>query len=302
MSITVPQLFHRIARRARASKGGVGGDYTRLSMTEQTDLAEAANTALQSLYGLLPAVFKEKTQGFLLPAPLAITLAVTTQSNVVPDGSFTADQIGRSIVLDGDGNWNQVIDTNRLLNPYMGPISATVAGTVYGDAFHSDEYPFDRIISNPRFPVQGQTNLLNPVLLPLNSPGLGWFYQAAIGQPQYWWTQALSYSQGNEPIIVMRVTPAPSIATALSVRISYWPKRLTLADYDAATRIPVPDQFIEKSLIPLGLRALMSTPIWDDRGDDAKIEQRAEEGEQFLKMQPGQIASPANRVFTPLGY
>jgi hypothetical protein len=297
MSITTVQLFHRIARRAR------GGDFTKLSMTEQTDLAEAANTALQQVYGLLPTVYKERTQGFLLPAPLAVSIALTTQSNVVPDGTFTSAQLGRSVVLDGDPNTNQVIATNRLLNPYMGS-TGTVAGTVYGDAVYSTDYPFDRIVGNPRIPAQGNAMPIYRDLVPINQTSFTWGYGFAptTGWPLYWGTQALGYSQGEEPVQVIRVTPAPTAAMVIDVRISYWPKRLTLADYDSATRVPLADQFIETALIPMGLRALMSTPIWVASKGDATVEQRAVEAEQFLRNQPGQIGPTANRVGTPVGF
>lgn len=295
MSMTTVQLFHRIARRAR------GGDFTRLSMTEQTDLAEAANTALQTLYGLLPTVYKEKTQGFLLPAPLTISVAVIAQSNVVPDGTFTSAQLGRSVVLDGDSNWNQVIATNRLLNPYMGT-TGTVSGTVYGDAFYSTEYPFERIVGNPTIPSQGSVMPINRVLQPMTVVGgLTWLSLQTTGYPQFWGVQPLGYSQGEEPVLVMRVMPAPSAAMAIDVRTSYWPKRLTLADYDDATRVPVADQFLETALIPLALYALTTTPIFDGRGEDA-LAARAQQAEDFLRAQPGQLGAPSNRCFTPAGF
>lgn len=296
MSITTVQLFHRLARRAR------GGDYTKLSMTEQGDLAEAANTALQTLYGLLPTVYKERVNALLLPAPLTISVAVTAQSNVVADATFNSTQLGRSVVLDGDPNCNQVLATNRLLNPYMGT-SGTVSGTVYGDAAYSAEYPFDRVIGNPRLPSQGNAMPLYQFLVPINQTfNWGWGFQPTTGYPQYWGTQALGYSQGEEPVQVIRVTPAPSAAMVIDVRMSYWPKRLTLANYDENSRVPVPDQFIETALIPLGLRALMSSPIWVPTKTDATIEQRAVEAEQFIRNQPGQIGTTSNMSFTPVGF
>lgn len=295
MSISTVQFFHRIARRAR------GGDFTKLSMTEQTDLAEAANTALQTLYGLLPTAYKEKTQGFLLPAPLTISLAVTAQSADVPAASFTSAQLGRTVVLDGDPNWNQIIGTDRLLNPYMGT-SGTVSGTVYGDAVYSTEYPFERIVGNPTIPAQGSVMPVNRVLTPMTVVGgLTWLSMQTTGYPQLWGTQNLGYSQGEEPILVMRVMPAPSAAMTIDVRTSYWPKRLTLTDYDTNTRVPVADQFIETALIPLSLYALTSTPIFDGRGE-ALLQARAEDAEDFLRAQPGQLGAPSNRVGTPPGF
>lgn len=297
--MTTVQLFHRIGRRA------IGGDFTRLSMTEQTDIAEAANAALQEVYDLLPTYFKEITEGFLLPAPQAITLAVVQYSSALSSGVFTDAQIGRSVQLDGDPAWNQIVSPDTLLNPYMGE-TGTVNGTIYGDAVYSTRYPFDRIIGSPTFAKPlGPLGSAAGQMVRVNSGGNGqsnWFLQQNVGIPIAWWTQMLGNSQGNEPLLVLRFAPAPSIAYAIDVRMSYWPKRLTLADYDAASTITVPDQFLEGALIPMALRAFMSSPAWQTRGDEARIQERAEAARLFCKNKYGQPAAPNNRVGTPCGY
>jgi len=293
--MTTIQLFHRIGRRA------AGGDFTKLSMTEQTDIAEAANSAIQEVYNALPAYFKEITEGFVLPAPQPITLSVVNNSNQLSSDVFTDTQIGRSVLLDGDPGWNQVIATNALLNPYLGP-TGTVNGTLYGDSVYSMRYPFDRIIGNPMFANQNSAFLMRRELMKANNTPNVWPWQQTVGIPQTWWVQMLGNSQGNEPLMVLKFAPAPDIAYAMNVRLSFWPKRLTLADYDAATTLPVPDQFIETALIPLAIRAFMSSPAYKSLNDENAVIARAENGIAFLKNQPGQPASPTNRIFTPLGF
>ncbi len=291
--MTTVELFHRIGRRAR------GGDFTKLALTEQGDIIEAANTALQSVYNLLPAYFKEITEGFALPAPALTTLAMEQYSQEVSTDAFTTAQFGRTIVIAGDPAWNQIVGTNRLLNPYMGQ-TGDQAATIYGDAVYSDRYPFERVIGNPKLANQ-QGAMINPELQRVNG-GPGWFYQQSLGVPNIWWPQYLGNSQGNEPLLVLRFSPAPSIAFAINVKLSYWPKRLTLFDYQAATTIPVPDQFLEMCVMPIALEALMSTPIWDTRNDDANISLRAEAARVTAKNQPVTASSPNNRIFTPVGY
>jgi hypothetical protein len=298
MSITTVELFHRIGRRGR------GGDFTKLSMSEQTDLAEAANTGLQRLYNALPTYFKEQTQGFVLPAPLAVTaVGVTQYGKAVTGITFTSAQFGQSIVLDGDPNWNQIIGDNELLNPYMGS-TGSVNGTIYGNAIYSETYPFDRVIGNPQYAGQGQGPNFTTIIAPMNTanPNGWWWYSNNIGVPQAWWPQVFGNSQRNTPLMVLRFAPAPSQAFAVNVRLGFWPKRLTLADYDAATALGVPDQFIEPSLIPMCLQAFMSSPAWQTRGDEAMIDQKGDNGELFAKNQLGQVGSPNNRVGTPYGY
>jgi hypothetical protein len=298
MPISTIQLCNRIGRRAR------GGDFTKLSLNEQNDLIEAANTALQRLYNALPTYFKEQTQGFVLPAPLNITgVNVTQYSKTVTGMDATEAQFGQTVVLSGDSQWNQIIGANELLNPYMGT-TGVASGTIYGNAIHSDTYPLDRIIGDPMFANQSQAGLY-PMSMSVNSAQqVDWVYQQNIGIPAVWWAQVFGNSQGNKPIMVLRFAPAPEQAYAINVRIGFWPKRITLADYAANTDLPVPDQFIEPSLIKMCLQEFTASPAFIPRNPDDtdQVIQRGMDGEKFAKLQLGQIGSPQNLCGTPIGY
>ncbi len=297
--ITVIELFHAMGRRTRAPHG----DFTRLSMSEQTDLARAANAALMRLYNALPNYFKEQTQGFVLPGPQAISgVGVTRFGRLVTGITFSPEQFGQTVNLDGDQGWNQIIGENELLNPYMGQ-TGTTQGTIYGNAIHSTTYPLDRIIGNPQLANQSQSPLFAPNLVNRNTPGTwAWLFGQAVGIPQTWWPQVFGNSQGKKPIMVLRFAPAPLTDLAVNVKIGFWPKRLTLADYDNATVLCVPDQFIETSLIPMCLQQLMQYPCWQVRGDEVAVVAAGVAGETFAKNQLGQIGVPNNRCFTPIGY
>lgn len=297
MPITTIELCNRIGRRAR------GGDFTKLSMNEQGDILEAANAALQRLYNALPTYFKEQTQGFVLPAPIQIaSIGVTQFGKTVTGYTFTEAQFGQTVVLDGDPAWNQIIGTDDLLNPYMGD-TGTVGGTIYGNAIHSTTFPLDRIISNPQFANQNLFPMASFTIATANGYGQSpWLWFGQVGVPNVWWPQVFGNSQGNKPIMVLRFAPAPQQAYSVNVRIGFWPKRLTLTDYDDNTELPVPDQFIEKSLLPMCAQEFMASPAWESRNDEALIEARGNSGETFARNQLGQIGSPSNRVFTPVGF
>ncbi len=295
--IRVVELFNRVGRRSKT------GDFTTLSMNGQTDIMEAVNNALQRLYDALPVYFKEQTQGFVLPAPALVTgMGVTQFGKTVTGVTFSAAQFGQSIVIDGDAGWNQIIGTDELLNPYMGP-TGTAGATIYGNALYSETYPFDRVIGNPMFANQNN-NPLFPYIMNQNNYAGFWLWQQTTGLPQLWWPQVFGNSQGKSPIMVLRFAPAPQKAYAINVRMSFWPKRVTLGDYRDNTVLPVPDQFIERSLIPMAIEAFMSSPEYSSRSatDDDRTEKRGKEGELFAKNQPGQIVAPNNRVGTPVGF
>ena len=289
------ELFNRIGRHART------GDFTKLSRNEQDDIAQAANSGIQTMYNLLPAYYKEMTEGFILPGPQQISVSVNQFSNIVPDNTFTAAQIGCSVVLQGDPSWNIVLAPNTLQNPYLGP-SGTVSGTIYGDAWYSTRYPFDRVIGDPVFANPANGIFYNRTIPNLNSYGLTNPYAQSVGMPQGWFTKMLGQSQGNLPLLVLRFLPAPDQAYTFSIRTAYCPKRLLRSDYDANSVIVVPDQFIETVLIPLCYRELMGTPTWESRKDEQIILQRAMAAEEYARNQIGQPASPNNRVFTQIGF
>lgn len=292
--ITVPQLFHQIARRSRT------GDFTQLSLTEQSDLLRSANSGLQKVYNALPTYFKELTEGFVLPAPLALTgIAVTQFSATLPASTFTAAQLGATVRLDGDSQWNQVNGTDSLLNPYMGT-TGTVNGTVYGDAYTSTTVPLDRIIGNPTFPDRTGW-IVGPADM-RGDPYSRRILQQSIGMPRVWWTQTFGNSQGRSPFVTLKFAPLPDMAYPVKVRTAFWPRRLVLADYTAATSLPVPDQFIETALIPMCIAAFLTSPAYLVRGDEEQLRDEAREAERYLRLQPGQVGAPSNRITCPIGF
>ena len=295
MSISTVELLYRIARRTR------GGDYTKLSMGEQGDCLTAANTALQRLYNALPEYFKEKPEGFLLPGPLTVTgVGVTQYSQTVVGLNAGTAQFGQTIAFNNDTNWNQILGPNQLLNPYLGP-TGTDGGTIYGDAIYSTTNPMDRIIGNPKFASQGFAALLPRSMAINNDMDVNFIYQQSVGRPVVWWPQVFGNSQGVTPLYVIKFAPVPDMAYAINIRLSFWPKRLLIADILANTVLNVPDQFIDTCLIPMALEEFTQSPAFV--GTDQKdVRERGVAGELYARNQLGQLGSPSNKIFTPLGY
>jgi len=287
------ELIHRTARRART------GDFTKLDAAEFGDVMQAVNTALQKTYNYLPIYFKQMTVGFKLPAPVSVSCQVTNDSVTLGNSPFTAAQLGCTVILDGDSAWNQVAGLNSLLNPYNGT-TGTVTGTLYGDVFSSSRYPLDRIVGNPRFSDQSQLPIMRREVWNITAP---YYSQTpSTGLPRNWWPDPFGNSQGRAPTVFLRFFPLPDQAYIMDVSLAYWPMRLTLDDYQANADIPVPEQFLETALLPLAIRALMSTPAYEKKGDEDDLRQQAVEAEIFLRQQPGQIGAPSNQVLTPIGF
>ena len=294
--MTVTEYISAIARRSRT------GDITKLDMLEKQDVLRAANSALMGLYDKLPSFHKEITEGFTLPAPTTISLYCTANSTKVTTGTFAQNQIGQSIQISGDQGWNQILSPQDLLNPFQGP-TGTTQGTIYGNAWFSTRYPFERIIGDISF----ADNQFWPLArLTMNNTGRGgtWLYQQTVGRPINWWVQQLGNSQGSNPISCIRFAPAPDQAYAVNARMSYWPVRLLLTDVQNATTLTVPDQFLEKCLVPMAWKALMMSPTWKSISPDADnlVMTLAKEGEDFARNQITQVTGPDNKVGTPTGF
>jgi hypothetical protein len=295
--MTVTEFAAKIARRSRT------GDITKLSMFEQLDVLTAANSALMGLYHKLPAYLREMSEGFMLPAPKAMTVNVTQFSTQTSTGNFSAAQIGQSIQIAGDCSWNQILGPQSLLNPYMGTTGAKLA-SVYGNALYSTRYPFDRIIGDPKFADNQFWPLANLWMNNNNGRNGSWLFQNTVGRPINWWVEQLGNAQGNMPLLVMRFAPAPDTNYAINVRMSYWPLRLLLTDIMGASTLTVPDQYLEKCLLPMAWKALMLSPSWKSISPEADnlVITLAKEGEDFASSQIGQPGAPNNQCFTPTGF
>lgn len=298
MSISLIEVCARLGRRTR------DGDFASLTFTEQADMMSAINAALQRLYNALPPYFKEKTVGLLIPGPVAIAgVNVTQYSQAVAGFSFGTAQFGQSVQLAGDSQWNQILGPSLLLNPYMGP-SGSVAGTVYGNAAFPPDYPFDRVIGNPQFADQTLAGLF-PINMALNNGGQAadWIYQQNVGRPNAWWTQVFGQSEGANPMMVLRFAPAPDTAYAIKVRLGYWPKRLTLNDYNANAQLVVPEQFVEPAFLKMCMQEFSASPAFVGTPEVIKaVVVAGQDGELYVKNQVQSVGVPSNRVGTPRGY
>ena len=296
--MTTLQYLQRVARRTR------DGDFTRLALTEQMDVLEAANAALMRLYNALPSYLKEQTQGFTLLAPVTLyNVAVTAQSTTLSTGIFNVDQIGCTVLIAGDPAYNQILGTNNLRNPYNGATGTAATLTIYGDALYSTTYPFDRVIGNPRFTDTNASPLIWNEMA--KSEGeWNWLFQCQQGRPMTWGTQFLGNSQGNNPMMVLKFAPLPDQNYSIKIRMSFWPLRLLLQDVQGATTLGVPDQFLETSLLPMAIQELMTKPCFKSAGPDIDklLLQQGLDGAAFAQLQVADPAAPLNRNYCPLGY
>jgi len=285
--MTTYELAERLARRLKK------GSLPLLSPAATQDIVEAINAGLQECYELLPAWQRKTTLSVELPAPVAVSVGVTTGAVALSSGTFTTAQIGRSVVLAGDTEWNQVAGLTTLLDKYQGT-TGTVAGTVYGDALSNALTNWDGFTSHPTLANTRET------LVPWNAraarqPGM-------VGRPLYYWIEPAAASLGSSPVALLRIYPAPDVAYVLRIDAEFRPAVITFSDVHVASTIPLGDQLLHRCLLPLCEEALLRSSEWANDSKAHLVAAAADTARDFISRQRSSVGTPANRVFTPPGY
>lgn len=287
--MTTYELAERLARRLTPQH------VAKLTMAEVFDVIEAINSGSQACYDILPAWNRRTTVAISLEAPALLNLQVTN-GEVILGGSgdqFTEAQIGRSVVVDGDTNWNEVQSTSKLLDAYLGSTGAKAA-RVYCDSFWNDVGSFDGLASRPYFAdTRESLELFNARAAEL--PG-------EIGKPRYYWMEMAAPSLGAMQQFFIRFFPAPAVAYSLRADMEFRPLRLVYANIQQATTIPLAEHFIENGLLPLCEERLMRSPVWRDQSIRDLVVEDARRARAFLANQRPTTTIPQNRVGTPLGF
>lgn len=286
---TVVEVAERLARRLKK------GSLPALSMAEAMDVVEAINAGLQECYELLPSWRRRTTVSLTLAAPVSVNLSLTNGSVDLSGGGdvFTTAQVGRSVVVDGDANWNEVQSTTKLLDEYQGATGVRAA-TIYGDSVYNDVTTFDGLIGAPILADSRK------VLAHFNPRAAG--QSPEIGEPRYFWTEPASAALGASPLVYIRVFPAPDRVYVLRCDMEFRPTRLRYENLHQAATLALQDQLIERALIPLCEWRLLRSPAWAAPELSAIIRDDAEAARALLRGQRQSVATPSNRVGTPPGW
>lgn len=285
--MTTIELAERLARRLRT------GSLVGLSMAEAMDIVEAINAGVQEAYQLLPQWKRRTTVAIDLAAPVTRSITATNGSSTVGGDGFLEAQIGRSVVVAGDANWNEVQSTTKLLDSYLGT-TGTKSAIIYGDSFYSDFLTFEGLLSAPRFADS------RAVLTPRNPRLEG--LAAEIGTPRYYWFEPSSAALGTSPTVYFRVHPAPDVAYALRCDMEFRPVRITYSTLNSASTIPLDQQLLDRALIPLCETRLLRSPAWSEPKLKDLVLFDAEAARTFLRDQRSTPVVPSNRVGTPAGF
>jgi hypothetical protein len=285
--MTTLELAERLARRLR------GGNLTKLAMAEVMDIVEALNAGQQEAFELLPAWQRRTTVNLYLAAPTSLSIGVTNGSVDLSSGTFSASWVGRSVVVDGDPNWNEVQSATKLLDEYLGT-TGTRTATVYGDSTYSDQLTFDGFAKDPLLADQREALIRHD---PRNGS-----WTPEVGRPKFYWLEPAAASLGATPAVYLRVHPAPDIAYTLRCDMEFRPIVVRYDTLNSAATLVLADHLIHRALIPLCEVRLLRSPAWANPKIAEHVHEDARAARAMLASQRTDPAVPNNRVGTPAGY
>lgn len=287
--------------KAIAIGGRLARDFGKRSFTDLTadarlEILDAINGGLQKLDALAPAHTKTAQASLYLAAPQTVSIGVTNGSSEITLGSFTADQSGCTIRIEGDtGVDNQVAGESSLLHPYLGE-TGTVSAIIYSDAVAFPE-PYAEIIGDPTILETGRRITLNKLISDS--------WQAKqIAEPYCYWMEANARNRNPSHPAIIRFYPIPDRAYRLEVEAVFAPVRVKFSDLLApADDLPIRAEYVESYLLPICRAILTDSEFWKSNDSKASVRAVAATAEdKFSILIPSTLATPDNRVGTHYGF
>lgn len=288
----IVQLLSRVAQRY-AQK-----EYSALTAQQVTQALAGINSGMMEMFRLLPETYRVRPIAIHIEAPVTVSLQAVNGSATLGNTPFTAEQVGRGVVSSGDTIRNQVADTNTLFDVWLGS-TGTYSATVYHDYVYSSDYPFERIISNPKL-VDGHLISRRRELEQVQPDDVRLQNLPSVGQPRFFYAEPGGVSQGGEPVIALRLFPLPDRDYRMHFRAAYWPRRVLFADIEGNAVLPIPDQCAE-ALEQMAGPHLVGVDGWSMMSR-AEVESAASMARDFCRSQPRQLSFSQPRVFTPRGF
>jgi hypothetical protein len=223
-----------------------------------------------------------------------MTITVTEGSPYITGGDFGVDDYYRTIKIDGDSIENQPMGINELLHPYGGA-SGQVSAILYGDA-----------VSIPKFYAE----LVSQSLKNLDT-GTFVTHSAAwseghksVCRPEFFVVEANAINRSPECPSVIRFNTLPDRNYRLQGVFSAAPLRVSFSDLLApGIDLPIREEWVESCLFPISRGLLTSCRLWRSEAIKSQVRDSANEAERRIaEIYPTTLATPNNRVGTPIGF
>lgn len=287
--MTLLQLGNRLCRRLKVN------DIHTLVTDDAQEVIDSINAALAEFFMLAPFTYRQRRSVHSqINAPIQVTITATKGSYHVE--GLSADHIGKSVQIAGDGGINKVEAANTLQAPFSG-VSGSVTATIYSDVIPlSDD--FARFVGQPIL-IDGSSFIRALVRQNDEMPFLG---EAPIGSPVRFVVEARGQAAGASPSFLMRLIPIPATSYGVTATMEVRPKQFKLPELTTDAVLPIAPEHALSILYPMALSHLTTGQLWP-QGEDAKgVMADAERAVSFLQRIPQDFGPSFNRVKTPYGY
>ncbi|MET0263235.1 MAG: hypothetical protein ABW223_10085 [Rariglobus sp.] len=286
--MTIVEALSQLANRYSSAR------YAGLSAQGIKEGIDALNAGMMDLYRFLPDHHKSMQLPLAVESPRSVTISPVNESATLSTVGFQGKDAGRTVIASGDEIWHRVAGESALRDIWLGATGVTAA-TVYHDFVYGNDYPFDRLKTDPVI-LEGRTE----TRLRLINPNEQDRACQSIGTPRYYWLESCGVSQGDELVCAIRLLPLPDRAYRLRVHASYWPKRILFTDVPGNANLPIPDMAAD-DFIKLSAAHTIGLQGWSEVSATTVLEQ-AGTARGNVSQHPQSVGRPRNRVGTPRGY
>jgi hypothetical protein len=276
-------------------------DLATLAAEDRIEIIDAINGALAVMHAHAPPHSKIVTAALTLQAPTTGSVTVAEGETTLGGYAPTEDDVFCTIRIDGDGGDNEITPDGSLLFPYAGA-SGSRSFTLYHDAASLPE-PIEEIIEDPE-DIDTLERLTQDAARSSRQLSAVRSRTKQTGDPRRWWIEENAANRAGDPPSVFRVDTLPLRLIRLRCEVSNGPARVSFQSLlHGDAEIPMRAELIEAYLLPIARGNLTSSSLWRKPEMAASIDRKAEAAEsRFASLAPKTLATPSNRVFTPMNY
>lgn len=288
--MTTFQLANILARRTRF------GTLLESDAGTRYDILLAINAALQEVYAKLPGIHRTTTVSHTLRAPELVEMTFQAQySNFTTASVFSTAQIGCTILITGDPDYNEVVAANAVLDEFVGS-EVDTEGMLYYDAI-----PVHAVLERITTPVSVFRAGQKVTELQRWEESFDRLSKGP-GIPERYRIVPMGSSQGASPEFLIRVWPLPADVYKVRFDAEVSTVRVTFEQISQSpANLPISEHLAESALVPIALGHFTRSVSWADPSTKSKLSDTSAALE-ILSLVPMDIAPGANQLGTPSGF
>lgn len=292
------------------------GSVAQLTAEKGLLMLRALSRAVQQWYKAAPTIYREISVSHSILAPRELTVNCTVGSTAVAASTFTAAELAQAVIIAGEPDYpNRVAGTASLRHAIRAASGATSATLYYDCATYAD-WTIERVVGDPilldtgrplsRIARGGQNMVVGSQIRRMDSWPVVNESTLTSSWPTTYDIEPLGHSrvESSDAHLAVRFYPLPSEASTVEMVLSLLPRRYGLLDLqDDTLEIPIPDEQVDLTLLPLIDYEVSRTPLYS--GDPKSIVSLREAALQALaevRAQPSDWGKPGLRIGTKPGY